>query len=118
MLGQIQSITSDELYLEYQNYTPLLPDDAQDWYFHLVVLFLNALPVSLKILVVFRGYKFPRLSNLCIAASQHHELEVLRETTVTAQLVYEEQQQRIDTMVSSHSSRRHPRHNSNFVSPR
>ena len=89
--GQIQSITLDELYREYQNYIPLLPEDAQDWSFHLVVLFLNALPVTLKKLVVSRGYKLPRLSDLCTAASQHHELEVLREATVAAQLVYEEE---------------------------
>ena len=83
--GQIQSITPDGLYREYQNYIPLLPDDAQDWSFHLVVLFLNALPVSLKKLVVSWGYKLPRLSDLSTAASRQHELEVLRESTVTAQ---------------------------------
>ena len=115
--GQMQFITPDELYREYQNYIPLLPDDTQDWSFHLVVLFLNALPVSLKKLVVSRGYKLPRLSDLCTAASQQHELEVLREATVAAQLVYEEEKQRIETMVSSISSRRHPRHNSHFLSP-
>ena len=46
--GQMQFITPDELYREYQNYIPLLPEDAQDWSFHLVVLFLNAFPVTLK----------------------------------------------------------------------
>ena len=36
---------------------------------------------------------------------------------MAAQLVYEEEKQRIETMVSSISSRRHPRHNSHFLSP-
>ena len=81
------------------------------------MLFLNALPVTLKKLVVSRGCNLPRLSDLCTAVSQQHELEVLRKATVTAQLLYEKEKQRIETMVSSISSRRHPRHNSHFLSP-
>ena len=105
------------MYWEYQNYISLLPDDAQDWFFHLVVLFLNALPVNLKNLVVSRGYKLPRLSDLTTTASQQHLLEVLREATVTARLVYDEEKQRIETMVSSLSPHFHSHHNSNFLSP-
>ena len=71
------SQTPDELYREYQNYIPLLSDDAQDWSFRLVMLFSNALPVSLKKIVVSRDYKLTRLSDLITAASQQHELEVL-----------------------------------------
>ena len=48
MRGQLHTITLDDLYREYQNFIPLLPADAQDWSFHLVVMFLNALPVDLK----------------------------------------------------------------------
>ena len=105
------------LYLEYQHYIPLLPDDAHDWSFHLIVLFLNAFPVDLKYIVVSRGYKLLRLSDLTIVASQQHGLEVLREPAVTSTLVYDEERQRIETMVSSRFPCRHSRHNLNFISP-
>ena len=103
---KVQSITPDELYREHQNYIPLLPDDAQEWLFRLVMLFLNALPVSLKKIVVSWDYKLPRLSDLNTAASQQHELEVLREATASAKLDYDEERQRVETMVSSLSPRR------------
>ena len=37
--GQTHCISPDELYRLYQDFIPLLPDDAHDWSFYLVVLF-------------------------------------------------------------------------------
>ena len=82
-------------------------------------MFLNALPVDLKKLVVSQGYKLPRLGELTTAARQQHELEVLREATVVAQRSYFEEKERIKTMITSLSPRpnNHHRFNSNFLSP-
>ena len=61
----------------------------------------------------------PRLEELTTAARQQHELEVLREATVVAQRSHVEEKERIETMITSLSTRpnNHHRYNSNFLSP-
>ena len=88
---QLLRTNPDDLYRVYQNFISLLLADAQDWSFHLVVMFLNILPVDLKKLVVSQGYKLPRLGELSTAERQQHELEVLREATVGTQRSYVEE---------------------------
>ena len=74
-------------------------------------------PGWLEKFVVSRGYKLPRLSTLTTVEIQQKELEVLREATVAAMLVYDEERQRIETMNSSLSPRRRPsRQNFTFFS--
>ena len=89
--GQVQTLNPDDLYRRYQDFVPLLLEDANEWYLHLAVLFLNALPVTLKELVVGQGYKLPRFSLLSIKILQQHKLEVLRENMVTSQQLFEEE---------------------------
>ena len=55
------------------------------------MLFLKALLIELKKLVIIKGYKLPRLGELNTAERQHHESEVLREETVDAQRIFEEE---------------------------
>lgn len=89
--------------------------DAQAWSFHLVVLFLNALPVELKKILISQGYKLPRMSTLNTVERQHYELEVLKEATVANRHIFEEERQRIEIMITSFSRHRHPHcRNSNF----
>ena len=89
--GQVQTLTPDDLYRRYQDFVPLLLEDANEWYLHIAVLFLNALPVTLKELVVGQRYKLPRFSLLSTKILQKHKLEVLREKMVTSQQSFEEE---------------------------
>ena len=102
--GQHQHMSPDELYRRYQDFIPLLPDDAHDWSFHLVVMFLNALPVTLKELILAQGYKFPRFSELSTAVLQQQTLDILREKTVKAKETFNQEKHRIKTMVASFSN--------------
>ena len=77
--GQLQSISSDELYHQYQDLVPLLPNDTHEWLFHLLVLFLNALPSVLKEMVISQEYKLPYFSGLNTAVFQQQALDILRE---------------------------------------
>ena len=63
MRGQLHTTTPDDIYREYQNFIPLLPADAHDWSFHLVVMFLNALPVDLKNLLFIKDISCPASGN-------------------------------------------------------
>lgn len=89
--GQVQTLTPDDLYRRYQDFVPLLLEDANEWYLHIAVLFLNALPVTLKELVVSQRYKLRQFSLLSTKILQQHKLEVLREKMVTAQQSFEEE---------------------------
>ena len=82
--GQVQTLTPDDFYRRFQDCVPLLPEDANEWSFYLVVLFLNASPVTLKELVVAQGYKLPRFRLLSTQILQQNGLEALRKKTVTA----------------------------------
>jgi len=101
-------LTPDDLYRRYQDFIPLLLEDANEWSFHLVVLYLNALPVHLKESVVAREYKISQFQLLSTKVLQQRELEILREATVSAQRAMEEEKKRIKAMINSFT----PPHNS------
>jgi len=105
---RMRFLTPDDLYRRYQDFIPLLPQDANEWSFHLVVLYLNALPIHLKESVVARGYKLPQFRLLSTKVLQQRELELLREATVAAQRAMEEEKKRIRAMINSFT----PPHNS------
>ena len=88
---RLQFMTPDDLYRCHQDFIPLLPEDANEWSFYLVVLYLNALPVHLKEYVVARGYKLPQFWLLSTKILQQRELELLREATVSVQRAIEEE---------------------------
>ena len=88
---RLRFLTPDDLYRHYQVFVPLLPDDANKWPFHLVVLYLNALSVHLKEYVVARRYKLPQFWLLSTKILQQRELELLREATVSVQRAIEEE---------------------------
>ena len=87
---RLRFLTPDDLYRHYQDFVPLLPDDANKWPFHLVVLYLNALFVHLKESVVARGYTLPQFRLLSTKVLRQRELELLRDATVSAQRAMEE----------------------------
>ena len=99
--NQPRTLTRNDLYRRYQDYVPPLPDDANESSFHPVVLFLNALHIHLKILVVARGYQLANFSALSTKMLQHNELEVIRESTVAAQRSMEEETKQIRAMITS-----------------
>ena len=105
--GQTHCISPDELYQRYQNFIPLLPDDTHDWSFRLVVLFLNALPVTLKELIIAQEYKPPRFSELTTTVLQQQALDILREKAVKAKYTFEQEKHRIKTMVNSFNNLTH-----------
>ena len=105
---RLRFLTPDDLYRRYQDFIPLLPDDANTWPFHLVVLYLNALSVHLKESVVARGYTLPQFRLLSTKVLRQRELELLRDATVSAQRAMEEKKKRIKAMINSFT----PPHNS------
>ena len=118
--GQTHCISPDELYWRYQDFIPLLPDDAHDWSFHLVVLFLNALPVTLKELIIVQGYKPPRFRELTTAVLQQRSLDILREKVVKAKYTFDQEKYRIKTMVNYFTNpppRNSPRQTINYYPP-
>ena len=98
---RIRFLTPDDLYRRYHDLIPLLPNDTNEWSFHLVVFYLNALPIHLKESVVARGYKLPRFRLLSTKVLQQWELELLREATVSAQRAMKEEKKRIIAMINS-----------------
>ena len=96
---KFRTLKPNYLYRRYQDYTPLLPNDTNEWLFHLVVLFLNALSIYLKESVVFGEYKLPTFNSLSTQVIQQQKLELLREVTVKAQRSMEEGEKRIRAML-------------------
>ena len=89
----------------------LLLDDTNAWSFYLVLLFLNVIPTLLKELAISRLYKLPRFSSLTTKVLQQQELEVMYESTVSAQRSMEEENKRIKAMVTSFAPHRKSTHN-------
>ena len=56
--------TAYDLYRWYQDFVLLFPNDPTEWSFHVVVLFLNALPKPFNTIIVAVGYKLPRFVTL------------------------------------------------------
>ena len=118
--GQTHCISPDEMYRWYQYFIPLLSDDAHDWSFHLVVLFLNALSVTLKELIIAQGYKPPRFRELTTAVLQQRALDILRGKAVKAKDTFGQEKYRIKTMVNYFTNpppRNPPRQIINYYSP-
>lgn len=101
----------DDIYRRYQDFMIILLGDTHAWSFYLVLLFLNVIPTLLKELVISRWYKLPRFSSLTTKVLQQQELEVMYESTVSAQRSMEEENKRIKAMVTSFAPHRKSTHN-------
>lgn len=66
----------------FKKYTTLLPDQAHDWGFHLVTMYMNALSHDIQLKIGAPGYRVSNISGIDTVNKQHSTLSLLRENTV------------------------------------
>ena len=67
-IGKQVYIIPDDLFRRYLQFTTLIPDKTDDWGFHLVIMYMNALSPELKLKSVTANYRVPNITSLNVAS--------------------------------------------------